>query len=183
MNPLKCAFGVSLGKFLGLLIHRRGIDEDPAKAMAIATMKPPAIVKELTSFLGKVSYIRRFIPGLALITFALGKLLKKGQSFEWGVAQQTVFKRLQQIMINLPTVQALIRKKPLLLYLATNQYPIGASFTQEDGGDIEQLVYYINRALKDIETHTQGQKGMPGYFVCFTKATPLFLGLWGVVDD
>ena len=77
MNPLKCAFGMSAGKFLGFLVHNRGIDMDPAKAVAIATMKPPATVKELKSFLGKVSHIRRFIPGLASITSAFMKLLKK----------------------------------------------------------------------------------------------------------
>ena len=104
MNPLKCAFGVSSGKFLGFLVHSRGIDVDLAKAMAIATMKSLATVNELKSFLGKVSYIRRFIPGLASITFAFTKLFKKGQSFEWGETQQTTFKRLQQIMMNLPTV-------------------------------------------------------------------------------
>ena len=79
MNPLKCAFGVSSGKFLGFLVHSRGIDVDPAKATATATMRPPVTMKELKSFLGKVSYIRRFIPELASITFAFTKLLKKGQ--------------------------------------------------------------------------------------------------------
>ena len=49
-------------------------------------------------------------------------------------------------------MQALIHKKPLLLYLATNSYAIGALIAQEDGGGIEQPVYYINRALKDAET-------------------------------
>ena len=65
MNPLKCAFGVFSVKFLGFLVHSRGIDVDLAKAMAIATMRPPITVKELKSFLGKVLYIRRFIIGLA----------------------------------------------------------------------------------------------------------------------
>ena len=51
---------------------------DPAKAITIATIKPLATVEELKSFLGKVLYIRRFIPGLALITSAFAKLLKKG---------------------------------------------------------------------------------------------------------
>ena len=55
MNPLKCAFGVSVGKFLRF--HSRGIDVDLTKAMTIATMKPLAIVEELESFLGKASYI------------------------------------------------------------------------------------------------------------------------------
>ena len=78
MNPL----GVSSGKFLGFLVHSRGIDMDLAKAITIATMKPPATVKELKNFQGKVSYIRWFIPGLASITSVFAKLLKKGQSFK-----------------------------------------------------------------------------------------------------
>ena len=82
MNPLKCAFRVSSGKFLGFLVHSRGIDMDPAKATTIATVRPSATIKELKSFLGKVSYIQKFIPGLASITYAFTKLLKKGQSFE-----------------------------------------------------------------------------------------------------
>ena len=55
MNPMKCAFGVSAGKFLGFLVHHRGISVDPAKAAAIATMKRPTTVRELKSFLGRVS--------------------------------------------------------------------------------------------------------------------------------
>ena len=39
MNPLKCAFRVTAGKFLGFLVHQRGIDVDPSKVQAIATMK------------------------------------------------------------------------------------------------------------------------------------------------
>jgi hypothetical protein len=31
MNPLKCAFGVSAGKFLGFIIHEHGIEVDPKK--------------------------------------------------------------------------------------------------------------------------------------------------------
>ena len=152
MNILKCAFGVSFRKFLGFLVHSRGIDVDLAKAMAIATMRPPITVKELKSFLGKVSYIRRFIPGLASIISAFTKLLKKWQSFEWGETQQTAFKRLQQIMMNLPTIQSPVHRKPLLLYLAANSYAIGTLITQEDGGGIKQPVYYISHALKDAET-------------------------------
>ena len=83
MNPLKCAFEVSSVKFMGFLVHSRGIDVDSAKAMTIVTMRPSATIKELKSFLGKVSYIQRFIPRLASITSAFTKLLNKGQSFKW----------------------------------------------------------------------------------------------------
>ena len=36
--------------------------------------------------------------------------------------------------------------------MATNLYAIGALMAQENGGDVEQPVYYISRALKDVET-------------------------------
>ena len=85
MNPMKCAFGISAGKFLRFLVHHKGISVDPAKAVAIATMKRPTIVRELKSFLGRVSYIRRFVPGLVLVTSSLSKLLKKGVEFTWGI--------------------------------------------------------------------------------------------------
>ena len=85
MNPMKCAFGVSIEKFLGFLVHHRGISVDPATT--IATMKRPTMVRELKSSLGKVSYIRRFVQGLALVISGLSKLLKKGAEFTWGIEQ------------------------------------------------------------------------------------------------
>ena len=94
MNPKKCAFGVSAGKFLGFLVHHRDISIDPAKAAAIATMKRPTIGWELKSFLGRVFYIRRFVPGLASVMSGLSKLLKKGTEFIWGTEQQEAFQRI-----------------------------------------------------------------------------------------
>ena len=84
MNPMKCAFGVSAGKFLGFLIHHRGISVDPVKATAIAIMKRTTIVRELKNFLGRISYIKRFVPRLASVISGLSKLLKKGAEFTWG---------------------------------------------------------------------------------------------------
>ena len=35
LNPLKCAFGVSLGKFLGFMVTQRGIEANPIQPRAI----------------------------------------------------------------------------------------------------------------------------------------------------
>ena len=91
MNPLKCAFGVTAGKFLGFLVHQRGIDVDPSKVQAITTMKPPATLTQLKSFLGKLSYIQRFIMGLTALTTAFTPLLKKGKPFNWNSRYQQAF--------------------------------------------------------------------------------------------
>ena len=88
MNPLKCAFGVTAGKFLGFLVQQKGID---VEVQAITTMKPLATLTELKSFLGKLSYIWRFIPGLAALTAAFAPLLKKGRPFRWDSRYQQAF--------------------------------------------------------------------------------------------
>ena len=49
MNPLKCAFGVSSGKFLGFIVRQRGIEVDPLKTEAIQKMTPSRNLKELRS--------------------------------------------------------------------------------------------------------------------------------------
>ena len=115
-------------------------------------MKKPMAVKELKSFLGRLSYIKRFVPGLVSVTSELFKLLKKGVEFTWGTKLQEAFQRIQQIMNHLPTLQAPVRERPLLLYLASNSQAIGALLTQEDNERNEQPIYYVSRTLKDTET-------------------------------
>jgi len=63
MNPLKCAFGVSAGKFLGFIIHDKGIEVDPKRIEKIKNVRAPTC-KDLQVFLGKVNYLRRFIANL-----------------------------------------------------------------------------------------------------------------------
>ena len=41
LNPSKCAFGVSSGKFLSFMVSHRGIEANPDKIRAILDMKPP----------------------------------------------------------------------------------------------------------------------------------------------
>uniref|UniRef100_A0A2N9H3G7 Integrase catalytic domain-containing protein n=1 Tax=Fagus sylvatica TaxID=28930 RepID=A0A2N9H3G7_FAGSY len=156
MNPLKCAFGVSAGKFLGFLVHNRGIDVDPAKASAIATMKAPTSHKELKSFLGRLSYIRRFIPGLAAVTAVFTPLMKKGVPFVWSTACQQAFEKIQVIMTKLPIVCAPVPGRPLRLYLASNSKAIGGLVAQEDEDETERPIYYVSRALRDAETRYSG---------------------------
>jgi len=47
MNPLKFTFGVSIGEFLGFIIHQKGIKIDKNKAKAILETSPPKNKKQL----------------------------------------------------------------------------------------------------------------------------------------
>ena len=41
LNPSKCAFGVTAGKFLGFMVSQRDIEANPNKIRAIVEMAPP----------------------------------------------------------------------------------------------------------------------------------------------
>ena len=136
-NPLKCAFGVTVGKFLGFLVHQKGIDVDPLKVKAIVMMKLPTSVKELKSFIGKLSYIQRFVPRLAVAIAPFTPLLKKGVKFQWSNEHQLAFCKLQEMMNGLPTVRSPTPGMPLRLYLASNDKAVGALIAQEGEVSIE----------------------------------------------
>ena len=61
LNPEKCVFGVSSGKFLGFLVSHRGIEANPEKIRAVIKMKSPRTVKEVQSLTGKLAALNRFI--------------------------------------------------------------------------------------------------------------------------
>jgi hypothetical protein len=65
INPLKYMFGVSAGKFLGFIIHGRGIEIDPTKIELINKVQPPQCKNGMQKFLGKLNYLRWFIFNLS----------------------------------------------------------------------------------------------------------------------
>ena len=47
LNPSKCAFGVTTGKFLIFMVSQRGIEVNPDKIQAIMEITPSKNVKEV----------------------------------------------------------------------------------------------------------------------------------------
>ena len=52
LNPAKCLFGVSSGKFLGFMVSQQGIEVNLEKARAILNMVSPKTVKEVQRLMG-----------------------------------------------------------------------------------------------------------------------------------
>lgn len=60
-NPKKCAFGVSLGKFLRFLVSQRGIEVNPEKIRVVLEMQAPQNIKQLQQLMGRIVALNRFI--------------------------------------------------------------------------------------------------------------------------
>lgn len=153
MNPLKCAFGVSAGKFLGFLIHERGIEIDPARLEAIQRIKAPECKRDVQKFLGKINYLRRFISNLSgkIDAFTPILRLKKETEFTWGAEQQRAFDEIKKYLSTPPVLRAPKAGTPFRLYIAAEDGVIGSVLTQEVEGK-EFVITYLSRRLLGAET-------------------------------
>ena len=61
LNPLKCAFGVSSGKFLGFMVTQRGIEDNPIQLRAIIESHTPTSRKRVQQLTGRLVALERFI--------------------------------------------------------------------------------------------------------------------------
>ena len=64
LNPKKCAFGISSGKFLGFMVNKRGIEANPDKIRVVLKMKSPTSTKEVQHLNGRIAALNRFVSKL-----------------------------------------------------------------------------------------------------------------------
>ena len=132
MNPMKCAFGVSSGKFLGFIVRHRGIEIDQSKIDAIVNMPEPRNLHELRSLQGKLAYIRRFISNLAGRCQPFSRLMKNDVPFEWDEACSNAFKSIKDYLMKPPVLRAPLLGQPLILYIAAQERSLGVLLAQEN---------------------------------------------------
>ena len=80
-NPQKTHMKAQAVNFFGCLYGANGVHLDPGEVNAIHALLAPTNVTELQEFLGLVTYLSPFIPGLSTLTAPLHELLKKDTDF------------------------------------------------------------------------------------------------------
>ncbi|KAM1159187.1 hypothetical protein ACFX19_032962 [Malus domestica] len=151
MNPLKCAFGVTSGKFLGFIVKHRGIEVDQSKIKAIQNMPEPRNLHELKSLQGRLAFIRRFISNLAGRCQPFSRLMKKDVPFIWDEACHNAFESIKKYLSSPPVLGAPVPGKPLILYIAAQESSVGALLAQENEFQKEGALYYLSRTLTGAE--------------------------------
>ncbi|XP_049410526.1 uncharacterized protein LOC125873694 [Solanum stenotomum] len=147
MNPLKCAFEVTSGKFLGFIVRHRGLEIDQVKVDAILKMVQPRNIHELKSLQGKLTYLRRFISNLARKCQPFSLLMKKGNLFEWDQACSNAFESIKSYLTKPLVLAAPVPGKPLTLYISAQERSVGALLAQENGKEKENSLYYLSRMM------------------------------------
>ena len=151
LNVEKCVFFQVQVTFLGHLISHQGVSMDPQKIKAIEEWPRPRNVTGLRSFVGLVSYLRRFIPKFGMICKPLHELTETGRSFELNDQTETVFLTLKEALISAP-VLAFPRENGGMFILDADcsNVALGSVLSQEQDGE-ERVIAYFSKCLAQRE--------------------------------
>ena len=148
LNPSKCVFRVSSGKFLGFMVSHRGIRANLDKIQAILDMKSLRSMKEVQSLIGRVTALNRFVSKATNKCFPFFKVLRK--AFEWTDECQKAFQDLKTYLITTPLLSPSVSGEELYLYLVVTPHAVSSALIREEGR-VQKPVYYTSRALRGAE--------------------------------
>jgi hypothetical protein len=151
LNPMKCAFRVSSGKFLGFMVSQRGIEANPEKVKAILEMEAPRTTKQLQRLTGRIAALNRFISRSIDKCLPFLKILRK--AFTWSEECEKAFGKLKEYLTNSPLLSHPTKGEILYLYLAVSPSAVSSTLVREDSGiqkPVTSRVKHFMEQRKDI---------------------------------
>ncbi|CAL2239171.1 unnamed protein product [Prunus armeniaca] len=151
LNPAKCAFGVSSGKFLGFMISQRGIKANPEKIKAIIDMETPKTQKDIQSLTGRVAALTRFISKATDKCVPFFKALKGGKHhITWTPECDQAFQNLKNYMSQAPLLSKPLPGEVLLLYLSVSNTAVSSVLIRKPE-KAELPIFYVSKVLQSAE--------------------------------
>ena len=148
LNPSKCVFGVTVGKFLGFMVSQRGIEVNLEKVRAIMELEPPRTMKVVQSLNEKVAVLNRFVSKATDKCLPFFRVLRK--SFEWMDECQKAFEDLKKYLSSPPLLSPSMPGEELYLYIAVSQAAVSTTLVRNDGRS-QRPVYFTSRAFRGAE--------------------------------
>ena len=101
---------------MGFIVSKDGMIIDPERTEEIANIGLPISKKSMQYFLGKINFVRIFVPNFAQIVRPLQDLIKKDFLFKWSHIQNDTFIKINKSIMDSPTLMSLYFDKYFILY-------------------------------------------------------------------
>ena len=130
--PLKCAFSVISGKFLGFMVTRRGIEANPIQLKAIMDSQAPAFRKGVHQLTGRLATLGRFISRFIDRLKSFFATLKEAHQASWNQECDQALTTIKQYLTEPPILTSPEADDILYLYLAVSEISVSAALFKED---------------------------------------------------
>ena len=152
LNPLKCAFGVSVGRFLGFMVTQRGIEANPAQLKAILQSSAPSSKKGIQQLTGQFAALGRFISRFTDHLKPFFTTLRGANRAEWNEECDRAFVAIKKYLTEPPILVSLKVGDTLYLYIAASDIAVSTALIKECGDTKLRPVFFVSKSLTDAET-------------------------------
>ena len=152
LNPLKCAFGVSTGKFLGFMVTQRGIEANPLQLNVILQSPAPTSKKEIQQLTGRLAALGRFISRFTDRLKPFFTTLRRASQAEWDGECNQASAAIKQYLTKPPILVSPGHGDTLYLYLAASKITVSTALFKECMDTKLRLVFFVNKSLTGAKT-------------------------------
>ena len=142
-------FGLQEGKLLGHIISEKGIKIDPKMVEGILQISHPRNIKELQYFIGKINFLRRFIPNLAELLRNITNMLNKEIGVKWTLEEKKSFELVKHALIQAPVLISPDFTKDFLIFSFASEHTMAIVLLQKGPEGQEQPIAFFSKELRD----------------------------------
>ena len=147
LNLDKCKVNMTSTEYYGMIFSKAGVSSDPKKVQALKELPPPSNVAKLSTFLGMMNYLSRFIKDFSTIGEPLIRLTKKDADWVWAFEQDAAFSSLKNLLVENACATYFDVKKATLLIVDASPTGLGSILIQDD-----RAIAFASRSLSDVES-------------------------------
>ena len=150
-NKGKCRFLAPAVDYLGHRIDNQGLHPIVEKVEAIRDAPAPTNVSELRSYLGLLTYYRKFLPNMSTVLAAVYRLLRKDVKWSWKEEQRKAFDTSKKLLMSFDLLVHFDPKLDIVLACDASSYGVGAVLAHRMPDGSERPVGYASRTLSPAE--------------------------------
>lgn len=138
------------GKLLGHVVSEVDISIDLERVKVIYVLPTPNSKKSIQSFLGKINFVRRFIPNFSYIVKPIHNLLKTNQTFIWDEKANHYFLKIKYALSSATILATPDFSKDFIVYMNATEEAISSILIQNNSQDIEQPITFMSQSLSNF---------------------------------
>ena len=134
---------------LGHIVSTDGIKIDPERVKEILKISIPRNKKEIQSCIGKIIFLRWFIPNFADIVNQITKMLRKYQEVELTLEARLSFERIKQTLTEALILVSPNFSKDFITFSFATEDSITTVLLQKNSEGLEQPISFFSKILRE----------------------------------
>ena len=152
LNPTKCAFEVSAGRFLRFMMTQRGIEANPSQLKAILESPVLSSRKEVQQLTGRLVALGRFISQFTNRLKPFFATIRGANRAGWNEECDRAIIQIKQYLAKPPILASPDTGETLFVYLAVSDIAVSVALFKENEDGKQRPVFFVRKSLADAET-------------------------------